>query len=386
MIRERTMNRTTSQNGVSRLPLYGQRHNRTMRNNQSSQDEPKGSSLSDPSSHLPVNDMSVSKHKIREVDVFHSREVFLKLLKPPALQMPRSGCSLPYREKAKTCFKSEVSESHCSRCLEFRPPHNQLVVSSGANGGWNSKTLNVNCDSSEMRDGQQNISYKETNEKQPHREPRTVINWPGNEDDQPPRTGKTSVLFSPPVRCRSCDLRGQSFYPEELHLRTGRCQQVLEERQQHSNGNHCFREDTFSNDADSAPSNKEKPVEDSRSATLNNESSRKDTDKFRHACPSKWRYYGYNSRFYRPLPLSRNLSPDHPGMVTESNDEHLRPVRSVNNVIIHLGERSPLASSSVTQDKGSETSHPVPERYVYPTSLPSDELLQGQCHEVSEKR
>ena len=318
--------------------------------------------------------MSVPKHKIREVDVFHSREVFLKLLKPPALQMPRSGCSLPYREKAKACFKSEVRESHCSRCLEFRPPHNQLVVSSGAYGDWNSKTLNENFDSSEVRYGQTSISYKDASEKQPHREPQTAINWSGNEDD-PPRTVKTSVLFPPPVRCRSCEHKGQSFYPEQLHLRTGRCQQVLAEYQQHSNGNHCFREDTFPIDADSTPSNKERPVDDSRVANLNNESPRKETDNFGHVCQPKWRYYGYNSRFHRPPPVSQNAVPDHPGMVTESSDEHARSVRSVKDVVIHLGERSPLASSFVTQDKG----------YVYPMSPPSVESLPGQCHEVSDK-
>ena len=360
------MNKATSQNGVSSPPLHDHRLKRSMAKTPS-HDSPNGSSFPDSAKQSTVDHVPVSKHKIREIEVFQSREVLLKLLQPPGSPLHSMGRSLPHREEATTCVKPDVCGSFCSRCTGYRPCHNQVVSSRGTNEEWDARLFN-----------------KETGEKRLHRKPQTVVNLPCNEEDLP-RTGKTSVLFPTPVRCRSCEFREQQYYPKELNSPKGSSQNVLADHQQHSSGDKSSRKDAYPKDLALALTNKYGQIENNSAVRLVREPPRKDAGNFKYLYPAEWRYDGDVSRICRLLPSSQNLSREHPDTVTESSGDayNVRPVRRVHrDVENHYEETSRLSPSSLQQGKESGPSHLFPERNGYDTTFPSDESSQDECCEV----
>lgn len=369
------MNKRTCQNGVSSPQPYGYRYDTSTSNAPTSHEASHCSSLPRASkSSSQVAHMSVSNRKLREREIFQSREVFLKLLQPPVFHAaPGSGCPLPYQEEAKTCFKPDGS--HCSRCLGFQPPQNQLLLSREAD--WTSKTVNGTCVHLQTRE-RQGISHRKTGDKhfQSHRDLDTAVDLQGYEEDLP-RKERTSVMFPTTTRCQSCEARVPTCYPEEFHLRSARCQQ-------HSNGSHCFRKETLQNDPNSDPLHKERQIEDNR-AVISRRESLNDAGNFKRVYLPTWRYHGNDSRVRELSPSKQTLARDHPNTGTRNAEipDHVRPMASVDDAASYFDERARLVPPPATKDKPSEPSCSGPEDFGFAPSGPSDESLQDESSEVS---
>lgn len=379
------MNKTALQNGASSSPLYNHRSTPSTPTSQ-----PQGGrSAHSPSKVSSVADTPVSSYKIRESEMFQSREVLLKMLQsPPVVYVPGSGCSLPHQEDGKACSKSDGS--HCSRCINYQPPSMVHMNSELSNEEWSPRTKNDICVPPTNVGDRQSISCRETGKKhfQPHR---GLVNVPCDEENHVRKRSfeKTRLLFPTTARCRTCEGNSQPFYPEELHLRATRCQHFLPENQKHFNRSHCFSKEILPSDRSSVLLHKERQTEDNGAINSNRESPRNDGGSLNHRYLPLRFYHSCDSRPDQPPTSNQTLAWDHRGMETSTDEVPVdfRPGECyVNDASHNIIDRSHLVASSTTQGKPSEPSPPLPKGCGFTPFYPSDESLQDQGREERNTR
>ncbi|XP_068697894.1 uncharacterized protein [Montipora foliosa] len=370
------MSKTTdAKNGVSRSPPYSHGPCNSESNHPTNQGKPNDNFL-DSSKPSSVADMSKSKSKLWEAEVFQSREVLLRLLQPPASRLSSDGFPVPHYMKGMTRVKSDVCELHCSRCLGF-PPIGRIT-----NGDVGSETLNDNCDYAQRKGGQWTVSTMQP--AQNRRGLQTVASQCSEEDR--PRKGKSTVFFPPHLRCQTGESGDHQpcLEPSISSFRTPRCQHIFAEVQQHSRRNNCSRRDSFADERDLAPPYKRTQTKDTKVVNLRKGSHLKQRDNLSHVCPDGRCYHGYRARICRASASREDIADGHSCPATETSGQvnRLYSERMVDDVLNRFEERSHTASSSSKQDKASESSGPVPESQHRQMPLSGDDsALQSQSRE-----
>ena len=315
-------------------------------------------------------------------EMFHNREVLLKMLQPPSFYLSGSGCQLPYHEEEKKC-PSSGRGSQCFRCINLKPPQIPVPVTTEANEDWSGKTKNgMYAPQLSIRD-QHNITHRRTedNNVQSPRDIEIDMDLSYHRDLLKNRPfEKTRLLFPKNACCPSCEFSQEQFLPRTVH-----CQSLY--GQKHSTTGDSFQKETLPIDGTWALANQKRKIEVITQQKSKKGSTMKDGSGLNPGFLSDRCYFRRDFQADQASDSNKKTGRGYQDKKTTSAevpiDDH-SVESNINGLRNRLRGNFLINAPFPTQDNHIKAHLAVSQGSAFVPSRPSQVLLNHQGHEVSE--